>query len=118
MQEPKSIFIDTFGDYPALRIIDFLIESRMFDYPITEIAKNSDVHFLTFKKIWPEFIKKGFVKKTRRVGNSDLYRINEENLVIKKFIEVGNFLAKQAAREAVKRADEKKTRKVLASAKH
>jgi hypothetical protein len=102
MAEENSIFIKTFGDYPALRIIDFLIESSMFDYPITEIANNSDVHFVTFKKTWPRFLKNKFVVKTRTLGRSDLYKINEHNPIIKKLIELDSFLCKQQAEEARK----------------
>jgi len=99
----KSILIKTFGDYPALRIIDFLIESSMFDYPITDIAKHSNVHFQTFKKIWPRFIKNKFVVKTRKLGNSYLYKINKENPIIQKIIELDKFLCEQYANKALKK---------------
>ena len=48
--EEKSIFVKTFGDYPLIKVLDFLLYSRDFDYPITEIAKNSEVNFQRFKK--------------------------------------------------------------------
>ena len=47
----------TFGDYPLIRILDFLMYSRDFDYPITEIAKNANVNFQTLKKLWPKLNK-------------------------------------------------------------
>jgi len=103
MVNKNSIFIKTFGDYPALRIIDFLIESSMFDYPITDIAKNSGVHFQTFQKIWPRFVKNNFVMKTRRLGNSELYKINKENPVMQKLIELDKFLCEQYASRAIKK---------------
>lgn len=103
MVDDKSIFIKTFGDYPMLRIIDFLIESDMFDYPITEIAKNSNVHFQTFKKIWPRFVKNKFVIKTRRLGNSYLYKINKDNPIIQKLIELDKFLCEQYASKRIKK---------------
>lgn len=103
MASEDSIFIKTFGDYPALRIIDFLMESNMFDYPITEIAKNSNVHFQTFQKIWPKFVKNNFVMKTRRLGNSELYKINRENPVVQKLIELDSFLCKQYSEKQIKR---------------
>ena len=52
--EEKSVLLRTFGDYPLIRILDFLIYSRDFDYPITEIARNSEVNFQTLKKVWPK----------------------------------------------------------------
>jgi|SRR3989344_3821513 len=92
----KSVFIQTFGDYPLIRIIDFLIYSRDFDYPITEISKNSDVNFQTLKKLWPNLEKKGIVISTRLLGGNKLYKININNPTVKKLIELNNFLCWQS----------------------
>jgi predicted transcriptional regulator len=91
----QSIFIKTFGDYPLIRVLDFLIYSRDFDYPITEIAQNSDVNFQTLKKIWPQLEKNNFIIKTRKIGNAELYKINEANEIIKKLIELNKFICLQ-----------------------
>jgi len=95
--EQKSIFLQTFGDYPLLRILDFLMYSRDFDYPITEIAKNSDVNFQTLKKVWPKLERNKIVMKTRSLGGSVLYKLNGDNPVVKKIVELNNFLCWQAA---------------------
>jgi len=93
--EDKSTFIQTFGDYPLIKILDFLIYSRDFDYPITEIAKNSEVNFQTLKKLWPQLEKRKLIVQTRVLGGADLYRINQENPVIQKLIDLNNFLCWQ-----------------------
>ena len=90
--EKSSAFVRTFGDYPLIRIIDFLIYSRDFDYPITEIAKNSDVNFQTLKKLWPRLEKEKIVIATRILGGTTLYKINTQNPVAMKIIEMNNFL--------------------------
>lgn len=100
--EEKSIFLKTFGDYPLIRILDFLIYSRDFDYPITEIAKNADVNFQTLKKLWPRLEKDKVVVSTRVLGGAKLYRINAENPVVQKLIEFNNFLCWEAADKAEK----------------
>jgi predicted transcriptional regulator len=94
MDEPP-IFIKTFGDYPMIRVINFLIYSRDFDYPITEIAKNADVNFQTLKKIWPQLEQNKIIVTTRTLGGATLYKINTENPVVKKLIELNNFLCWQ-----------------------
>jgi len=86
------MFIQTLGDYPLIRIMDFLIYSRDFDYPITEIARNADVNFQTLKKLWPGLERKKFVIFTRVLGGVTLYKINTANPVVKKLIEFDNFL--------------------------
>jgi hypothetical protein len=90
--EEKSIFIRTFGDYPLIRIMDFLIYSRDFDYPITEIASNSNVNFQTLKKLWSKLEQDRIVVSTRKLGGAILYKINTNNPVVKKLIELNNFL--------------------------
>ena len=37
--EEKSVFVEYFGDYPLIRVLDFLIEGREMDYSMTEIVK-------------------------------------------------------------------------------
>ena len=90
--EELSIFIQTFGDYPLIKILDFLIYSRDFDYPITEIAKNANVNFQTLKKVWPQLEQNKIVVFTRTLGGNVLYKINITNPVVKKIIELNNFL--------------------------
>ena len=98
--EEQSIFIRTFGDYPLIKILDFLIYSRDFDYPITEIAKNADVNFQTLKKLWPQLEESGLVVSTRTLGGLTLYRINTANAIAKKMIEFNNFLGWQNVEKA------------------
>ena len=103
--EEQSIFIQTFGNYPLIRILDFLIYSRDFDYPITEIAKNADVNFQTLKKLWPKLEQDKIVVSTRTMAGSALYKININNPVVKKLIELSNFLCWEFAENAEKRQE-------------
>ncbi len=98
--DEQSIFIRTFGDYPLIRILDFLIYSRDFDYPITEIAKNAEVNFQTLKKVWPQLEQNGIIVSTRTLAGAVLYRINTANPVAQKIIELNNFLCWEYAERA------------------
>ena len=86
------VLLRTFGDYPLIRILDFLIYSRDFDYPVTEIAKNANVNFQTLKKLWPQLEEDGIVVSPRTVAGATLYKINVQNPVVEKIIELNNFL--------------------------
>lgn len=85
--EQQSVFIQTLGNYPQIRILDFLMYSRNFDYPITEIAKNANVNFQTLKKLWPQMEAKELVVKTRVLGGVSLFKMNIKNHIAKKLIE-------------------------------
>jgi len=70
--ENKSVFLEVFGDNPVMRVLDFLITYQLFDYPLTEIAKNSGVSYSTLQSFWDKLERNCIVIKTRRVGKSDL----------------------------------------------
>ncbi len=39
MTNEKSVLIEFFGDYPLIKVLDFLVDNRGFDYSKTEISK-------------------------------------------------------------------------------
>ena len=84
----KSLFVETFGDYPLIRVIDFLIENEIFDYSKKDMARYSEVSWNTLEGFFNKLIKKGLVIKTRKVGKSQMYKINLENPVVKKIMEI------------------------------
>ncbi len=90
--EEKPILTKVMGNYPLVRILDFLIYSRDFDYPITEIAKNANVNFVTLKKLWPKLKKDKIVIITRNLAGSKLYKINISNPVVENLIKFANTL--------------------------
>lgn len=83
-----SSFVLVMGNTPFVRVIDFLLENRPFDYSKTQIAKNSDVGWSTLHGIWKVLEKTKIVKQTRTVGKSQMYKLDEENPVVRKLIEL------------------------------
>jgi hypothetical protein len=87
-KQNKSFFLMQFGDTPQLRVLDFLIGFHFFDYPLTEIAKNSNVSYNSLKVFFDNFIESGIVIKTRKIGKSDYYKLNLDNLFVKNLIKL------------------------------
>ena len=87
-KENKSFFLMQFGDTPQLRVLDFLIGFNFFDYPMTEIAKNSNVSYNSLKVFFDNFVKSGIVIKTRKIGKSDYYKLNTDNSFVKNLIKL------------------------------
>ena len=83
-----------FGDTPQLRVLDFLIDNHFFDYPMTEIAKESNVSYNSIVKFFPELIKSNFVLKTRKIGKSEYYKLNLDNQFVSNLIKLDWILAK------------------------
>jgi len=92
--EEKSVFAEYFGDYPLIRVLDFLIEGRDMDYSMTEIAKGSNVGWTAFSEIWPQLVKKEIVTFTRKIGNAKLFRLNMKNSWVKELIRMDNVITK------------------------
>lgn len=79
----ESLFLEVVGESPAMRILQYLIEGRHFDYSLTDIAENAGVSWGTLHTIFPRFIKNNLVIKTREIGRAKLYKINNNNKIVK-----------------------------------
>ncbi len=98
-KEKESVFIEVFGNNPIMKVVDFLITYQLFDYPLTEIAKNSGVGYSTLQTFWSNLEKNHIVVKTRRVGKSDLYKLNTNNPAVKQLIRLDWNLIKGSEEE-------------------
>ena len=95
----KSVFIEFFGDYPLIRVLDFLIENEGFDYTKKEIAKYSNVSWNTLETFWSKLVKAKVVVPTRKIGKSQLYTLNMKNPAVQKLIELDKKLTLLALEE-------------------
>ena len=81
----ESIFLDYVGDSPRMRILQYLIEGREFDYTLTDML-NSGVSWGTLNTLIPKFLELKIIAKTRKIGRATLYKINKENVLVKQLI--------------------------------
>ena len=95
-QIPKSLFVEFLGDYPLIRVLDFLIENRIFDYSKKDICKYADVSWNTLEDFWDGLEKNGLVTHTRKVGKANMYKLNTANPMANQLIELDKALMKQA----------------------
>ncbi len=88
----KSVFLEVVGKSPRMKILQYLIEGRQFDFSLTDIAENAGVSWRTLHIIFPQLLKYSLVVKTREIGMAKLYRINKENNIAKKLIELYDYI--------------------------
>ncbi len=88
IKENKSLLLMQFGDTPQLRVLDFLIDNYNFDFPMTEIAKESNVSYNSIKVFFPYFISTGIIVKTRNIGKSQYYKLNLESQFVKNLVKL------------------------------
>ena len=84
--EETTIFRETLGDSPIIRVLDFLLEGRGLDYSLSDIAENSNIGWTTLHRIWDKMLKSGLVVPTREIGRAKLFKLNEENPAVKELI--------------------------------
>ena len=99
--ENETAFVEIFGNTPIMKVLDFLITFQLFDYPLTEIARNSGVGYSTLQTFWDKLVRNKSVIKTRRVGKSDLYKLNTKNPSVKQLIKLDWNFIKGAEQEVV-----------------
>src|SRR3989344_114929 len=93
----ESSFVLVMGNTPFIRVVDFLLENRPFDYSKTDLAKNAEVGWSTLHGIWKILERAKIVKRTRIVGKSKMYKLNEENPVVRKLIELDSKISDSLA---------------------
>ena len=95
-KEHKTLFLEQFGDTPQLRVLDFLIDNHFFDFPMTEIARGSNVSYNSLKFFFHKFVTSGILIKTRSIGKSDYYKLNIDNPFINNLIKLDWLLTKRS----------------------
>jgi len=68
--------------------LDFLIDNYNFDFPMTEIARESNVSYNSLKVFFPFLINSRVIVKSRRIGKSDYYKLNLENQFVKNLMKL------------------------------
>jgi len=108
--EEKSLFIDVMGDSPTIRVLDYLLTERTLDFSITDMAENSRIGRATLYRIWDGLTKNKIIVHTRDIGRAKLFKLNIENPVVKKLIEIDDMLMIKE----LKKHSEKKKVKIVA----
>jgi len=94
-KENKSAFLEYFGDTPKLRFLNFLIGNHFFDFNMTDMAREANISYNSLMSFFQEFLDKEIIIKTRRVGKSDMYKLNMNNVISINFLKFAWFLTKQ-----------------------
>lgn len=66
-------------DTPRLRIIDFFLTIRELDNSLLAVTEVTKLSKATVYNEVNKFVEQGLIKKTRMIGNTQLYQWNNEN---------------------------------------
>ncbi|VVB81015.1 Uncharacterised protein [uncultured archaeon] len=82
----RNVFLEFVGDTPVNRLLDFLLTGRDFDYTLTDLAKKAGISWSTLHRIFPRFVKNKIVVQIRQIGRAKLYKLNQNNPIVQKFV--------------------------------
>src|SRR3989338_9581125 len=101
MEAKKSIFVETFGETPIVKVLDFFLTFDSFDYSKSSVSEETGVSRITLDKIWEDFVQKKIIVKTREIGRAEMYKLNKESSIAKVLSELNFKLASSFAEEEI-----------------
>ncbi|GBE54594.1 MAG TPA: hypothetical protein ENH28_05735 [Euryarchaeota archaeon] len=86
--ETESLLLKVFGKSPQMRIVDFFIDNRLFDFSKKEIIEEVGMSKTTFYKVWGELENFKIAKVNRKFGKTKLYTLNTESEIVKNLLQI------------------------------
>ena len=98
------------GDIPMVRVLDFMLEHLGLDYTTKEIAEYADVAPGAVKRDFGRLIECGMVTETRKIGVSQLYTLNTDDVIADALIEfdevLSSYMSVEPADNGIRRVSE------------
>ena len=105
--EEESLFLEYVGDNPRMRLLQYLIEGRDFDYTLTDML-HANISWGTLNTLFRILLRLGIIIKTRKIGRATLYKLNKENAVAKQFVQLYDHLILAQLRTLQQKTEEAK----------
>jgi hypothetical protein len=94
-----SPFVGFLGDYPRIRVLDYLLENSKTEHSKTELAKKAKVSFNTLEGFWCELLDSRVLVASRKVGTTQFYRLNADNEFVRRLVDLDEGLLMQQLKE-------------------
>jgi len=107
MEAKNSIFVETFGETPSVKVLDFFLTFDSFDYSKSQVSEETGVSRITLDKIWKELLSQKIIIKTRSIGRADMYKLNKDSPKVKVLRELSLKLASAFAEEELEKIKRK-----------
>lgn len=111
--EEESIFIKVLGDYPLIKVLNYLLIYRDLDYSLTDITEGSEVAWSTLNLLWPKLEEMQMVVHTRDVGKAKMFKLNTGNNLVKELVRFADNLVWQNAEKELNANNKISKRRVL-----
>ena len=83
-----------FGDAPAIRILDWMLENQEYDHSMKEIADGAKLSMIVTKRNFEPLLEHGVVKVSRQIGRDSMYVLDTANRCTRAVVEFDKQIAK------------------------
>ncbi len=85
MKHHPGAFCETYGSTIENRILEYFLEQQSLDTAVGDLARTVGISRPKAYAVVEAFLKKGYLKKSRIVGRTQLFILNKENDRVKLF---------------------------------
>ena len=86
--------MNIFGNGTLVRVIDYLVDIQI-DVSILDVCDGANISRKTAEKLLTHLTIVGVVKKTREVGRTEMFKINQDNEIAQEIIKINQIIIKQ-----------------------
>ena len=83
-----------FGDAPAIRILDWMLENQEYDHSMKEIADGAELSMIVTKRNFEPLLQHGVVRSSRQIGRDSMYVLDVQSRCTKAIIEFDKQIAR------------------------
>ncbi|MBI4453102.1 hypothetical protein HY636_00495 [Candidatus Woesearchaeota archaeon] len=94
-----SAFLEAIGESPRNKVLEYFVECDALDVAITDIIEEYNLNKATTYNVINELLNQRIIKPTRKIGNTQLYRIDKENRISQLLIKMMNDCIAKVAEE-------------------
>jgi predicted transcriptional regulator len=95
----ESAFMDVVGFTNRNKVIEYFLMCKELDVAIAEIIEEYNMNKATTYNVIKELLSKKIIKETKKIGNTQLYKLNEKNRVSQDLINVFNTCLRRVCEE-------------------
>jgi len=89
-----NVFLKILGKSNIMKVLDYLLDLSV-DVGILDICDGTELSRKTVEKILDNFVEEGIVIKTRKVGKSQMLKLNDANPIVQKLRDINRIVLEQ-----------------------
>ena len=86
----KSVYLDVVGYTPRNKVLEYFVMARKLDVTISEIIDEYGMNKATTYNVVRDLLKEKKIVPTKKIGNTQLYRINLKDSTCQMLVEIFN----------------------------